>query len=82
MAERDHRTIRKATHQRSELSSAHRIYTASLAQAGQLDEARVALKRVKEMQPTISIAWIERYVPYTAAPMAKFLDGMRKAGLQ
>ena len=34
-----------------------------------------------EVQPTISIEWIERYVPYTAA-MAKFIDGMRKAGLE
>jgi hypothetical protein len=35
-----------------------------------------------EVQPTISIEWIERYVPYTATAMAKFIDGMRKAGLE
>jgi len=34
------------------------------------------------LQPEISIAWVEKYVPYMAGPMAKFLDGMRKAGLQ
>jgi len=28
------------------------------------------------------IAWIEQSVPYTRAPMAKFLEGMAKAGLQ
>jgi adenylate cyclase len=33
------------------------------------------------MHPGISIAWIEKYVPYTAGPMAKFVDGMRKAGV-
>jgi adenylate cyclase len=73
---------RKATQQRPELSGGHRIYVASLAQAGQIDEARVALQRLKELQPSISIAWIERYVPYTAGTMGKFLDGMRKAGLE
>jgi adenylate cyclase len=72
---------RKAVQQRSSFTGSHRIYCASLAQAGQLDEARAVLKRLKELQPDISIAWIEKYVPYTAEPMAKFLDGMRKAGL-
>jgi tetratricopeptide (TPR) repeat protein len=73
---------RKATQQRPELSGGHRVYVASLAQAGQIDEARVALQRLKELQPSISIAWIERYVPYTTGTMTKFLDGMRKAGLE
>jgi hypothetical protein len=53
-----------------------------LAQDGQIDEAREALARLKEMHPDLSIAWIERHVPYTPGPMAKFLEGMRKAGLQ
>ena len=73
---------RKATQQLPQLSGAHRIYVASLAQAGQIDEARAALQRLKELQPMISIAWIERYVPYTATAMTKFIDGMRKAGLE
>ncbi len=72
---------RKALQQRSGLTSAHRIYIASLAQAGQLDEARAALARLNELQPEHSIAWIERTIPYTPRPMAKFLEGMRKAGL-
>ena len=60
----------------------HRIYVASLAQAGRLDEARAALARLQELHPENSIAWIERNVPYTPGPMAKFLEGFRKAGLQ
>jgi adenylate cyclase len=55
---------------------------ASLAQAGRVDEARLALARMKETHPGLSIAWIEQNVPYTPDAMAKFLDGMRKAGLQ
>ena len=73
---------RKALQQRDGMTGGHRIYCASLAQAGQIDEARAALTRLKELQPDISIAWIEKYVPYTPGPMAKFLEGMRKAGLQ
>src|SRR5215471_13193665 len=73
---------RKAMQQRSGLTNAHRIYVASLAQAGQIDEARAALARLMELQPQHSIAWIERNIPYTSGPMAKFLEGMRKAGLQ
>jgi hypothetical protein len=42
----------------------------------------VALQRLKELQPEISTAWIEKYVPYTEGSMAKFVEGMRKAGLE
>ena len=73
---------RKAVQHRSTFTGGHRILCASLAQAGQLSEASVALQRLKELQPEISTAWIEKYVPYTQGPMEKFLEGMRKAGLQ
>jgi len=73
---------RKAVQHRSTFTGGHRILCASLAQAGQLAEARVVLQRIKELQPDISTGWIEKYVPYTQGPMAKFLEGMRKAGLE
>jgi Flp pilus assembly protein TadD len=73
---------RKAIQQRFELTNGHRIYVASLAQAGQIDDARSALARLQELHPENSIAWIERNVPYTTGPMAKFLEGFRKAGLR
>ena len=73
---------RETLQQRSAFTAGHRIYCASLAQNGQIDEAREALARLKEVHPDLSIAWIESNVPYTAAPMAKFVEGMRKAGLQ
>jgi TolB-like protein/Tfp pilus assembly protein PilF len=73
---------RKAVQQRFELTNGHRIYVASLAQAGRLDESRAALARLQGLHPENSIAWIERNVPYTPGPMAKFLDGLRKAGLR
>jgi adenylate cyclase len=73
---------RKAMQQRGGVTSAHRIYIASLAEGGQIDEARTALQDLREWMPNISIAWCEQHVPYMPAPMAKFLDGMRKAGLE
>lgn len=71
----------KSLQQRSAFTAGHRIHVASLAQNGQVDEAREALARLKEMHPDLSIAWIEKNVPYTSAPMIKFIEGMRKAGL-
>jgi tetratricopeptide (TPR) repeat protein len=73
---------RKAMQQRFELTNGHRVYVVSLAQAGRIDEARAALARLRELLPEISIAWIERNIPFTPGPMAKFLEGFRKAGLQ
>src|SRR5262249_38163299 len=73
---------RKAMQQRFGLTNGHRVYIASLAQAGQLEEARAALAKLQELQPGHSIAWIERNIPYAPGPMVKFLEGMRKAGLK
>ncbi len=73
---------RKTLQQRSAFTAGHRIHVASLAQNGQIDEAREALACLKEMHPDLSIAWIEKNVPYTSGPMTKFVEGMRKAGLQ
>jgi TolB-like protein/Flp pilus assembly protein TadD len=73
---------RKAVQQRDGITAAHRIYIASLAQAGQIGEARTVLQHLKELQPNISIAWCEQHVPYPPGQMAKFLEGLRKAGLE
>jgi tetratricopeptide (TPR) repeat protein len=73
---------RKAIQQRGGVTSSHRIYIASLAQAGQIEEARIALQHLRELMPNISIAWCEQHVPYSPGPMVKFLDGLRKAGLE
>jgi tetratricopeptide (TPR) repeat protein len=72
---------RKAVQQGPSMTAPHRILCASLAQAGRLDEARRVLDRVRDMQPYISIDWVERMVPYTSAQLPHFLAGLRKAGL-
>jgi len=59
-----------------------RLRCASLAQAGRIDEAREFLRWVRSEQPQLSIGWIRASVPYqTPELMDRFLDGMRKAGL-
>jgi TolB-like protein len=61
---------------------AQRMRCASLAQVGRIDEARSFLATLQREQPEISIDWIRASVPYqTPELMERFLEGMRKAGL-
>jgi Flp pilus assembly protein TadD len=61
---------------------AQRLRCASLAQLGRLDEARTVLATLQREHPELSVAWIKASVPYqTPTLMERFLDGMRKAGL-
>jgi TolB-like protein len=61
---------------------AQRLYCASLAQTGRIEEARSFLAEIRREQPQLSIDWIRASVPYqTPQLMERFLDGMRKAGL-
>jgi Flp pilus assembly protein TadD len=62
---------------------AHRLHCASLALEGRIDEARTYLATVRREQPQLSLDWITANVPYqTPELMQRFLDGMRKAGLE
>jgi tetratricopeptide (TPR) repeat protein len=47
---------RKAVQLRHGMTGGHRIYIASLAQAGRLEEARFAVEQLKKIQPDISIS--------------------------
>ena len=61
---------------------AQRLRCASLAQTGRIDEARSFLAMIRREQPQLSIDWIRASVPYqTPELMERFLEGMRKAGL-
>jgi len=76
------RYARKAIQLRPGIAGSHRIYCASLAQTGQIEAARSALSQLRRLQPDISIGWMEQYVPYKPVPMARVIEGMRKAGLE
>jgi adenylate cyclase len=73
---------RKAIQQRFGLPNAHRVYAASLAQAGQIEEARAELALLQELHPENSIAWVEQNIPLNPSRMAKLVEGLRKAGMQ
>jgi TolB-like protein/Tfp pilus assembly protein PilF len=84
MAGRYHEAVewaRKAVQLRPGILGAHRCLCASFAQAGRIEEAKAAMSTLRRLQPGLTVAWIKRSVPYTAEPMNRFLDGMRKAGL-
>lgn len=72
---------RQAVQLRPGYIGAHRILCASLAQAGQTDDVREAMKTLRSLASDISLAKMRQSVPYTDGPMEKFLDGMRKAGV-
>jgi TolB-like protein len=60
-----------------------RLHCASLAQAGRIDEARAMMAKMRVDQPQISERWVKLNVPYqTPKLMERFLDGLRKAGLE
>lgn len=73
---------RQAVELRPGYIGGHRILCASLAQAGALDEAKATMETVRRLQPNISIAWLRQSLPYSPEPMERFLDGLRKAGLE
>jgi len=61
---------------------AQRLRCASLAQAGRIDEAGAFLATMRREHPELSLDWIRASVPYqTPELMERFLEGMRKAGL-
>ena len=72
---------RKAVEMRPGNLGGWRILCASLAQAGEIEESKAAMRTVRQLQPDLSIAWIKEWVPYTSGPMTHFLEGMWKAGL-
>jgi PAS domain-containing protein len=41
-----------------------------------------AMTRLHELQPNISIAWLNEHVPFTSRVIAHFPDGMRKTGVK
>jgi Flp pilus assembly protein TadD len=73
----------EAARMRPGFQGAHRLRCASLAQTGQIEEARALLAVVRREQPQLSLAWIRANVPYqTPELMERFLEGMRMAGLE
>lgn len=73
---------REAIRQRSDFVGGHRVLTAAAGMAGLTDLAREALQDLRRMQPNISLAWIESWMPFgLESERAHYLEGFRRAGL-
>jgi hypothetical protein len=60
-----------------------RLQSASLAQAGRIEEARAVFAKLRINQPQLSEKWVRLNVPYqTPELLERFLVGLRKAGLK
>ncbi len=76
------RCATEALRLRPGFQGAQRLHAASLAQAGHIDAARACLATARREHPALSLDWIRVNVPYqTPELMERYLDGMRKAGL-
>lgn len=60
-----------------------RLMTVSLGLLGRIDEAKQALAHTRSLQPDLSLNHVEKNTVYVdPADRARFLQGLRKAGLQ
>jgi adenylate cyclase len=74
---------RKSVLESPGIVTAYRHLVVNCALVGELDEARAALNILKRLQPEISVAWIEKWLPYRSAnDRRKFIEAFRLAGLE
>ena len=71
----------QATQLRPGYIGAYRILAASLAQADQVEDAKEAMEKLRQLAPNISLQTTRESVPYTVGPLEHFIEGLRKAGL-
>jgi TolB-like protein/class 3 adenylate cyclase len=72
----------KALREQPNYPAANRILAASNALAGHLSEAQDAMARLRELDPSLRLANLTEVFPLRRAEdLAKFAEGLRKAGL-
>jgi len=72
----------KALHEQPNYPTANRILAASYALAGHLGEAQQAMSRLRQLDPERRISNLSDVLPVRRPEdLAKFADGLRKAGL-
>jgi len=73
---------RRAVRQSPELAAPWRVLALSATMLGYLEEAREAVAKARQLQPDLSVAWVERASPLVhAADRARYCDVLRQAGL-
>ena len=73
--------LRKAAHQNPRFSQTFLILGSALAHAGQLEEARMAIRRLLELRPISSARWQRERRLLPRADFDYVLEGARLAGL-
>jgi TolB-like protein len=74
---------RRAIIESPNLTPAYRPYIVSCALAGELEEARAALRTLRRLAPTISMQWLKDTLPYIRTQeRQKYMEGFRLAGLK
>jgi adenylate cyclase len=73
----------RCLNEQARFTMALRIRVASCAHLGRLPEARQWLARLLEVDPGLTITWLEAYLATFLSPESweVMLDGLRKAGL-
>jgi adenylate cyclase len=73
---------RRGVRQSPEVSAPRRALALSAAMLGNLEEAREAVAKTRQLQPDYSVAWVERASPLVhAADRARYCDILRQVGL-
>ena len=76
------RLARDAIRQRNDFVGGHRVLTSAAGMAGRADIATAALQELRRAQPNISLAWMEKEMPFKLdADRKHYLEGFRRAGL-
>ena len=74
---------RRAVLLRPRFTSAWRSLAASAGIAGDIDSAAAALAETRQLQPELSVEWVETHHPIVRPEdRAIYIDGLRKAGLR
>ena len=74
---------RKSVLESPGIVTGYRHVVVNCALAGEIDEAKAALQILRRLQPELSLAWIEKWLPYRCAKdRQKFIEGFRLAGLE
>ncbi|MEE8505367.1 MAG: adenylate/guanylate cyclase domain-containing protein, partial [Kiloniellales bacterium] len=73
---------RKSIQENPQFPGGYRVLAAAHGQLGERAEARAALEAFLRLQPSHTVDDIKRHTPWKKpADMARYLDGLRKAGL-
>jgi adenylate cyclase len=67
---------------RSDATGAHRVLAASCGLLNASDEASVAFARLRELQPDITLRWVETELPISSTEFRqRYVEGLRVAGV-